>query len=116
GTVHDAAVVQGLCGCGAPLLARYDLARAAALADRAEIGHRPADLWRYHELLPVSGAGRVVGLGEGMTPLLAMPRLGRALGIPRLRIKDETLTSTGTSTARGAAGGASRAPEPGVAC
>ena len=42
GAVHDAAVVQGLCGCGSPLLARYDLAGAGALADRAEIGRRPA--------------------------------------------------------------------------
>ena len=40
GAIHDAAVVQGLCGCGSPLLARYDLARAAALADRAEIGRQ----------------------------------------------------------------------------
>ena len=103
GAVHDATVVQGLCGCGSPLLARYDLARAAALADRAEIGGRPADLWRYHELLPVSGAGRVVSLGEGMTPLLPMPRLGRALGVPRLLMKDEGLIPTGSFKARGAA-------------
>ena len=115
GAVHDAAVVQGLCGCGSPLLARYDLAKAAALADRAEIGRRPADLWRYHELLPVSGAGRVVSLGEGMTPLLAMPRLGRALGVPRLLMKDESLIPTGTFKARGAAVGVSRAAELGVA-
>src|SRR5215831_17301836 len=115
GTVHDAAVVQGLCGCGSPLLARYDLARAAALADRSEIGRRPADLWRYHELLPVSGAGRAVSLGEGMTPLLAMPRLGRALGVPRLLMKDESLIPTGTFKARGASVGVSRAAELGVA-
>src|SRR6185312_7335800 len=115
GAVHDAGVVQGLCGCGSPLLARYDLARAAALAGRAEIGRRQADLWRYHELLPVSGAGQVVSLGEGMTPLLAMPRLGRALGVPRLLMKDESLIPTGTFKARGAAVGVSRAAELGVA-
>ena len=115
GAVHDAGVVQGLCGCGSPLLARYDLALAAALVDRADIGRRPADLWRYHELLPVSGAGRVVSLGEGMTPLLAMPRLGRALGVPGLLMKDESLIPTGTFKARGAAVGVSRAAELGVA-
>ncbi len=115
GAVHDAGVVQGLCGCGSPLLARYDLARAAALVDRADIGRRPADLWRYHELLPVSGAGRVVSLGEGMTPLLAMPRLGRTLGVPGLLMKDESLIPTGTFKARGAAVGVSRAAELGVA-
>jgi threonine synthase len=114
GTEHDAARVQGLCSCGSPLLARYDLARVAALAGRGEIAARPPDLWRYHELLPVSAAGRVVSLGEGMTPLLPMPRLGEALGVPRLLMKDESLLPTGTFKARGAAVGVSRAAELGV--
>jgi threonine synthase len=104
-----------LCACGAPLLARYDTERAAAQVDRAEIASRPADLWRYHELLPVSAAGRVVSLGEGMTPLLPMPRLGRALGVPRLAMKDEGSLPTGTFKARGASVGVSRAAELGVA-
>jgi threonine synthase len=112
---HDAAVVQGLCECGSPLLARYDLGLAAALTDPAQIGRRPADLWRYHELLPVTGAGRAVSLGEGMTPLLAMPRLGSALGVPRLLMKDESLIPTGSFKARGASVGVSRAAELGVA-
>jgi len=114
GTVQDAAAVRGLCACGSPLLARYDLARARALLDRAEIAGRPADLWRYHELLPVAAAGHVVSLGEGMTPLLAMPRLGGVLGVPRLLMKDESLIPTGTFKARGAAVGVSRAAELGV--
>src|SRR5580658_7760083 len=80
----DASQVQGTCDCGSPLLARYDIEQLAATLHRDEIAGRPADLWRYHELLPVSGADRVVSLGEGMTPLLALPALGRALGVPRL--------------------------------
>jgi threonine synthase len=106
--------VQGTCSCGSPVLARYDTERVAAQVDRAEIALRPADLWRYHELLPVSGGGRVVSLGEGMTPLLAMRRLGRALGVPRLLMKDESLLPTGTFKARGASVGVSRAAELGV--
>ena len=115
GAVMDAGVVRGLCACGSPLLARYDLGSVAARLDRAEIAQRPADVWRYHELLPVSAAGRVVSLGEGMTPLLAMPRLGRALGVTRLLMKDESLIPTGTFKARGASVGVSRAAELGVA-
>src|SRR5579863_7969805 len=115
GASHDAAAVQGLCECGSPLLARYDLGLAAALTDPAQIGRRPADLWRYHELLPVTGTGRAVSLGEGMTPLLAMPRLGSALGVPRLLMKDESLIPTGSFKARGASVGVSRAAELGVA-
>jgi threonine synthase len=115
GARRDAGQVQGLCPCGAPLLARYDTERAAAQVDRAEIASRPADLWRYHELLPVSAAGHMVSLGEGMTPLLPMRRLGRALGVPRLTMKDEGSLPTGTFKARGASVGVSRAAELGVA-
>jgi threonine synthase len=115
GTSYDAARVQGLCPCGAPLLARYDTERVAARVDRRQIAARPPGLWRYHELLPVATAEAVVSLGEGMTPLLPMRRLGAALGVPGLLMKDEGLVPTGTFKARGAAVGVSRAAELGVA-
>jgi threonine synthase len=111
---YEAAQVQGTCSCGSPLLARYDLDRVAAQVSPAEIVGRPPDLWRYHELLPVGGPGNVVSLGEGMTPLLALPQMGRAVGVPRLLMKDEGLIPTGTFKARGAAVGVSRAAELGV--
>ena len=115
GTRHDADRVQGTCACGSPLLARYDLRQVAGQAGPRDIAGRPADLWRYHELLPVREAARVVSLGEGMTPLLPVPRIGRALGVPDLLMKDEGLLPTGTFKARGAAVGVSRAAELGVA-
>jgi threonine synthase len=114
GTRYDADVVQGTCSCGSPLLARYDLRQVAGQVSPAEIAGRPADLWRYHELLPVRRADRVVSLGEGMTPLLPMRRIGRALSVPDLLMKDEGLLPTGTFKARGAAVGVSRAAELGV--
>jgi threonine synthase len=106
--------VQGTCSCGSPLLARYDLRLVASQVSPADIAARPADLWRYHELLPVREPGHVVSLGEGMTPLLALPKLGQALGVPNLLMKDEGLIPTGTFKARGAAVGVSRAAELGV--
>ena len=112
GVRHDADLVQGTCTCGSPLLARYDLGRVAV--SPRDIAGRPPDLWRYHELLPVRAPGRVVSLGEGMTPLITLPRLGRALGVPNLLMKDEGLIPTGTFKARGAAVGVSRAAELGV--
>ncbi len=115
GTRHDADRVQGTCPCGSPLLARYDLRQVARQASPRDIAGRPAGLWRYHELLPVRQAAQVVSLSEGMTPLLAMPRLGQALGVPNLLMKDEGLNPTGTFKARGAAVGVSRAAELGVA-
>jgi threonine synthase len=113
-TSYDAGRIQGTCGCGAPLLARYDLERAAALTGPGQIAARPPSLWRYHELLPVRSAGSVVSLGEGLTPLLPMERLGAALGVPRLLMKDESALPTGTFKARGAAVGVSRAAELGA--
>jgi threonine synthase len=114
GTRHDADRVQGTCSCGSPLLARYDLRQAASTVSPRDIAGRPADLWRYHELLPVRQAAHVVSLGEPMTPLLAMPRIGQALGVPDLLMKDEGLLPTGTFKARGAAVGVSRAAELGT--
>jgi len=115
GARHDADQVQGTCSCGSPLLARYDLRLVADLVSPRDIAGRPADLWRYHELLPVRQAGHVVSLGEGMTPLLPMPKAGQALGVPDLLMKDEGMLPTGTFKARGAAVGVSRAAELGVA-
>jgi threonine synthase len=113
GATYDATVLQGLCpGDGSPLLARYDLARVDT--DTRSIAGRAPDLWRYHELLPVSAAEHVVTLGEGMTPLLPAPRLGAELGLPRLLVKDDGLLPTGSFKARGAAVGVSRAKELGA--
>jgi len=115
GATHDADQVQGTCACGSPLLARYDLERAAATLARADLTRRAPTLWRYHELLPVRHPQNIVSLGEGMTPLLAMSQLGKHLGVPGLVMKDEGLIPTGTFKARGAAVGVSRAAELGVA-
>src|SRR5215813_12942737 len=115
GTEYKAGQVQNTCTCGSPLLARYDTDRIRAELSRAEIAARPPDLWRYHELLPVSSAANVVSLGEGMTPLLSLTQIGAALGVPGLLMKDEGLIPTGTFKARGAAVGVSRAAELGAA-
>ena len=114
GSRYDADVVQGVSALGAPLLARYDLDAVRAAISPADLAARPPTLWRYHELLPVRDPAHVVTLGEGMTPLLDLPRHGARLGVPTLRMKDEGLVPTGAFKARGAAVGVSRAAELGV--
>ena len=114
GVTHSADQVIGLCSCGSPLLVRYDLDEVRAGLSKDEVAARPPDLWRYHELLPVRSPGNVISLGEGMTPLFAVPRYGRELGVDGLLMKDEGLIPTGTFKARGAAVGVSRAREVGV--
>lgn len=103
-----------VCACGSPLLCRYHLPEIAAAVDRDWLRQRSADLWRYHELLPVQDPANRVTLGEGWTPLLPAPRLGMALGLDDLWIKDEGTNPTGTFKARGAAVGVSMARELGL--
>jgi threonine synthase len=114
GTTYDADVPQNLCACGSPLLARYDLERLRVTGSFAAMTGRPPSLWRYRELLPVRADEHVITLGEGMTPLVPLPRLGAALGVPGLLMKDEGLVPTGSFKARGAAVGVSRARELGI--
>ncbi len=68
--------------------ARYDYASlATSLPPLLE--HRPFDLWRYRELLPVSSPEPDLYLGEGGTPLIRAANLGLMLGCPHIYIKDE---------------------------
>ena len=107
GLRHDADQVQNLCrACASPLLARYDLTRVT----------RPTSensLWRYREVLPVRNPDPAFSLGEGMTPLVPLPALSRALDA-NILMKDESLIPTGSFKARGAAVGVARAKELGV--
>jgi threonine synthase len=115
GEYYEVNTVQQLCSRdGGPLLVRYDLRRVHDAVEREELRMRPQTLWRYGELLPIESDAAIVSLGEPMTPLLAVPRLGENLGIARLEIKDEGLLPTGTFKARGAAVGVTRAKELGV--
>ncbi|MCI0574487.1 MAG: threonine synthase [Myxococcaceae bacterium] len=111
---HEADRVQNLCTCGGPLLVRYDLKKAAAALRPADLAGRVSSLWRYRELLPVRSPDNIVTLGEGMTPLFRLPRLGEALGLRELWLKDEGLNPTASFKARGAATGVSRAKELGI--
>jgi threonine synthase len=100
--------------CGRPLLARYDLERAARTLTREALATRPPSLWRYGELLPVRDPAKIIALGEGWTPLLHAARLGAVIGCPSTLIKDEGLNPTGSFKARGQAVAVSRARELGA--
>jgi threonine synthase len=88
---------------GRPLWVRYDLAAVRAAVAPADLAGRPPSLWRYRELLPLPADVAPVTLGEGLTPLLPCPRLGRELGLSRLLMKDEAQLPTGSFKSRGMA-------------
>jgi threonine synthase len=115
GTGYPAGKVHNLCTCGGPLLVRYDLERARQSWSREWILSGPSSMWRYAPVLPVSKPGAVVTLGEGMTPLIHARRLGRALGMDELWVKDEGINPTGSFKARGLSCAISMCVELGIA-
>ncbi|PPA69206.1 threonine synthase [Jeotgalibacillus proteolyticus] len=114
GNEYDTAGKQQLCSCGSPLLVEYEWDELKKVLTPEQLTKRENSLWRYHEMLPVENEEHVVSLGEGMTPLLKLPVLGKEMDIHNLYMKDEGLVPTGTFKARGAAVGVSKAKEIGV--
>ena len=100
--------------CGKVLFPRYHLSRLQKEVDRDALDHRPAGMWRFHELLPVNDPANVISLGEGGTPLLPAVGLGKSLGSRNLYIKEEGLNPTGTFKARGISAAVSKARELGA--
>lgn len=76
--------------CFGPLEVVYDYERIRAQLSRQVIESRPASLWRYRELLPVTGEP-TVGLHSGFTPLVKADRLAAYLGVKELYIKDDSV-------------------------
>jgi threonine synthase len=115
GKRFDADKVQTVCdACGKPLFARYDLDAVGKAVSPSDLVGREASMWRYRELLPVKERKNVVTLGEGWTPLTSVGRLGEAVGVPDLWVKDEGIIPTGTFKARGLSMAVSKAKELGA--
>jgi threonine synthase len=74
--------------CLGPLEPVYDY--SAIKLTREEIERRPKNLWRYRELLPISGEPRT-GFNSGFTPLVRCHRLADRLGVSELYIKDDSV-------------------------
>lgn len=81
--------------CSAPLLVHYRLSSDPRL--RETIRSRPADMWRYREVLPVEPGDEIVTLGEGVTPLLPSRRIDGVF------LKDESKNPTRSFKSRGMA-------------
>jgi threonine synthase len=99
---------------GRPIWVRYHLDKIRAAVTPVDIAKRAPSLWRYRELLPLPGDVEPVTIGEGMTPLLHCPRLGKQLGLTNLFVKDESQLPTGSFKSRGMAAAVSMAKWLGV--
>ncbi len=69
---------------------------------------------RYGERLPITAATPRLSLGEGGTPLVAVPRLGAQLGVPNLHVKVEGMNPTGSFKDRGMVVAVAKAVEAGA--
>jgi len=80
--------------CFGPLEVRYEIEAVKEAFTRDALAHRPEDLWRYHELLPVIDEASRVDLQPGYTPLRRAENLAEALGLREVWVKDDTVNPT----------------------
>jgi threonine synthase len=76
--------------CFGPLEVDYDYAAVGRALTRQAIEQGPPSIWRYRPLLPVDGEA-AVGRYCGFTPLVRARNLGKALGLTRLYVKNDTV-------------------------
>ena len=76
--------------CFGPLEVQYDYGAIRKVLTREAIERRPRNVWRYRELLPISGEPNL-GLWSGFTPLVRAERLAEAIGVKELWVKDDSV-------------------------
>src|SRR3982750_4037383 len=76
--------------CLGPLEVVYDYDGVREAMTRDAIEKRPRNVWRFRELLPISGEPRT-GFNSGFTPLVRCDRLAKRIGVSELYIKDDSV-------------------------
>jgi threonine synthase len=113
GRTYSAFDLQSVSPCHhLPLVATYDV--AAPLSREAGINQADSSMWRYGAVLPLLDEANKVTLGEGLTPILSLPRLAARYDLGSLTLKDEGQNPTGSFKARGLSMAVSKAKELGV--
>ncbi|MCX7717802.1 MAG: threonine synthase [Candidatus Sumerlaeaceae bacterium] len=108
------------CGIDEGILdVEFDVQAARQTLTRQALALREPAQWRYRELLPVASGAHPTPPQIGWTPILEAPRLAQALGIRRLRLKDDGRSASGSFKDRPSAVAVTRAMAEGyreVAC
>ncbi|MCL1978320.1 MAG: threonine synthase [Candidatus Bathyarchaeota archaeon] len=101
--------------CGDILEIKMDMERAAEAVKTGDHKKKaPLSVWRYRDFMPIHEATNVVTLSEGGTGLHRSERLGEALGLTNLWIKNEGENPTGSFKDRGMTVGVTKAVELGA--
>ena len=100
--------------CGDILEIRYDYGLLKEDLKKSDWQSLPLSVWRYKDFMPIRSPLNVVSLNEGGTGLYHCRRLGKALGIQNLYVKNEGENPTGSFKDRGMTVGVSKALELGI--
>jgi threonine synthase len=93
GAAYEARLLHYCTECLAPLEVAYD--HGAIRLTRETLSMRERSMWRYRELLPLTGE-YARGPPVGWTPLRRCDRLGPRIGLVELYAKDDTANPTGS--------------------
>jgi len=92
GREYGKSLQAGCEDCFAPLEIDYDYEAIGRALTREVIQSRERTLWRYRELLPLDDEP-TIGRATGATPLVRADRLGRALGLNNLYLKNDSVNA-----------------------
>ncbi len=107
---EGAAMTCPACGPDDGILdVQFDMDRVARTLTSAALAARDRTLWRYAELLPIADATTPPVRHVGWTPLIEAARLAEALGVGRLRLKDDGRNPSGSFKDRASAIAVARA-------
>ncbi|MEM3143087.1 MAG: threonine synthase [Candidatus Nitrosotenuis sp.] len=96
--------------CFGPLDVKYDFSPVS----KSTFEGREHTYWRYFELLPIQQKSNIVSINAGMTPLVKAEKLGEALGLGNLYIKNDSVNPTFSFKDRPAGIAVSKAKEFGL--
>ena len=93
GEAYDAGGIHVCELCFGPLEVALDYDYIKSIISRETIENGPISLWRYADLLPVD-SGWDADVRVGFTPLQRAPRLGAAVGLNNLYVKNDSVNPT----------------------
>ena len=96
--------------CFGPLDVKYDFPSIS----KDTFSNREQTYWRYFELLPIEKKSNIISIDAGMTPLSKAEKLGDALGLKNLYIKNDSVNPTFSFKDRPAGVAISKAKEFGL--
>jgi threonine synthase len=96
--------------CFGPLDVKYDFSPVS----KNTFEGREHTYWRYFEMLPIQQKSNIVSINAGMTPLVRAEKLGKALGLGNLYIKNDSVNPTFSFKDRPAGVAVSKAKEFGL--